>query len=381
MPSDVPYDFLVVGAGVFGSVFAREMTDSGKRCLVIDRHSHIGGHCYTEEIEGIHVHVYGPHIFHTDNEDIWQYVQKYCRFTPYYHRIKSCYQGKIYSFPINLMTLYQLWGVTSPSEAQALLDKKKIPCAEPRNLEEWALSQVGEEIYSIFIQGYTIKQWGCDPKELPPFIIKRLPIRLSFEDCYYVDRYQGIPVGGYTRLFKNLLQGIEVRLNTDYLADKSSWERLAHQIVFTGCIDEFFDYKYGALDYRTLRFENRLLPIPDFQGTAVINYPDKNIAYTRITEYKHLERYRFEAEPIAHTLVSTEYSDHWERSKTPYYPVNTPQNNALYSKYQQEAQQCRHIIFGGRLAEFKYYDMHQVIASALAQAKQCKEREHGNKNP
>lgn len=375
MPSDVPYDFLIVGAGVFGAVFAREMTDSGKRCLVIDRHEHIGGHCYTKEIEGIHVHVYGPHIFHTDNEDVWKYAQKHCRFAPYYHRIKSNFQGKIYSFPINLMTLYQLWGVTSPEEAQALLEKKKIPCADPRNLEEWALSQVGEEIYRTFIHGYTIKQWGCDPKELPPFIIKRLPIRMSFEDCYYVDRFQGIPVGGYTRLFENLLQGIEVRLKTDYLSNRGPWERLARQIVFTGCIDEFFEFKYGALDYRTLRFENRILQVPDFQGTAVINYPDPNVAYTRITEYKHLERYRFEAEPISHTFVSTEYPDEWERHKTPYYPVNTPHNNAIYNKYREEAKQYRHIIFGGRLAEFKYYDMHQVIASALAQAEQCKRAE------
>lgn len=358
------YDFLIVGAGVFGSVFAREMTDRGKNCLVIDKHSHIGGHCYTEEVEGIIIHKYGPHIFHTENKAIWEYVQRFCEFTPYCHRIKVNYRNKIYSFPLNLMTLYQLWDVTTPEEAQKLLDQKKIPNYDPKNLEEWALSQVGEEIYNIFIKGYTTKQWGRNPKELLPFVIKRLPIRLSFNDTYYNDPYQGIPVGGYTKFFENLLKGIEVRLNVDYFHQKKEWDSLAKTIVFTGQIDEFFDYKYGDLEYRSLRFENKILPIKDFQGTAVVNYPDEKVEFTRITEYKH-----FDYRELDHTLISIEYPDDWNRHKTPYYPVNTEANNEIYKKYKEEAEKLTHVIFGGRLAEFKYYDMHQVIASALEKAK------------
>lgn len=357
------YDFLIVGAGFFGSVFAREMTDRGKRCLVIDKHYHIGGHCYTEEIEGICVHKYGPHIFHTNNQEVWKYVQKFATFNPYCHRIKTNYRNKIYSFPINLMTLYQLWGVTTPKEAKIALEKRKIPCESPQNLEEWALSQIGEEIYHIFIKGYTTKQWGCDPKNLLPFLIKRIPIRLSFEDNYYTDRYQGIPQGGYTPLFENLLKGIDVRLNTDYFSQKKEWDRMAQQIVYTGKIDEFFDYKYGELEYRSLRFDAKILPIPDFQGTAVMNYSDVNVPFTRITEYKH-----FEMKELDHTFISMEYPEDWNRNKTPYYPVNTNKTNEIYKKYENESRQVPHVIFGGRLAEFKYYDMHQVIASALNKA-------------
>lgn len=361
------YDFLIVGAGVFGSVFAREMTDAGKKCLVIDKHNHIAGHCYTEEVEGIQVHKYGPHIFHTNNLEVWEYAQKYCTFNPYSHTVKVNYHNKIFSFPLNLMTFYQLWGVTNPEEAKKFLNERKIPCESPKNLEEWALSQVGEEVYRIFIKGYTQKQWGRDPKELPPFIIKRLPIRLNFNDSYYFDRFQGIPVGGYTRLFTNLLSGIEVQLNQDYLLQKLEWDRLAKYVVFTGRIDEFFDYKYGELEYRTLRFENTILPIPDFQGTSVVNYTDEKVAFTRITEYKH-----FEMKELPHTLISKEYPDVWHRNKTPFYPVNTDANNEIYKKYQEESKTLPNMILGGRLAEFKYYDMHQVMASALEKAKQWK---------
>jgi UDP-galactopyranose mutase len=373
-----PYDYLVVGAGIFGAVFAREMTDFGKRCLVIDRLPHIGGHCYTEERHGIVIHVYGPHIFHTGDRALWEYVQRFCDFTPYCHRIKSFYRDSIYSFPINLLTLNQLWGVKTPEQAQAMLLSKQIPCSDPKNLEEWALSQVGREIYDTFIHGYTAKQWGCDPKELPAAILKRLPIRLSFEDSYYTDPYQGIPQGGYTRFFEGLLKDIEVRLNQDYLENRNAWDRLAKRTVFTGCIDQYFDYKYGSLDYRTLRFEHKRLEIPDFQGTAVMNYPDSKVPFTRITEFKHFERSRFEGSPISHTLIATEYPDTWNRDKTPYYPVNTPQNNSIYAKYKSEAEALPRIIFGGRLAEFKYYDMHQVIASALTRAKKCQQEQDQN---
>lgn len=359
------YDFLVVGAGLFGAVFAREMTNRGKKCLVLDKNFHIGGNCYTETVEGVCVHKYGPHIFHTDNLAIWNYVQSFCPFYPYFHRVKAFNQGKIYSFPINLFTLYQLWGVKTPQEAKLKLEEKKIPCSNPNNFEELALSQVGEEIYQTFIKGYTTKQWGCEPKELLPFIFKRLPIRLSFDDGYYQDRYQGIPVGGYTPLFVNLLKGIEVRLNTDYFDHKNRWDQCAHTVVYTGKIDEFFAYRYGKLDYRSLRFENEILPLTDFQGTAVMNYPNQKVLFTRITEYKH-----FEWKDLNHTVISKEYPDEGCDYKTPYYPVNTEKNNAIYKKYHQEANSTPRVIFGGRLAEFKYYDMHQVIASALDKCQQ-----------
>lgn len=359
------YDFLVVGAGVFGCVFAREMTDRGYRCLVIDKQAHVAGHCYTEEREGIQFHVYGPHIFHTDREDIWKYVQKYARFTPYCHRIKSCYRNKIYSFPINLSTLYELWGVRTPQEALAMLEQKKIPSENPANMEEWALSQVGEEIYKIFIHGYTAKQWGRDPKELPATILKRLPIRLSFDDSYYTDRFQGIPENGYTALFESLCAGIEVKLNEDYFEKKLAWDNLAKTTVYTGRIDQFFDYAYGELEYRTLRFENQQVETPDFQGTAVMNYPEAVVPFTRITEYKHFQKHKFQNAPLPYTLISKEFPDTWNRNKTPYYPVNTLENDRIYAKYRAAAQALKNFIFGGRLAEFKYYDMHQVIASAF----------------
>lgn len=354
------YDYLVVGAGFFGAVFAREMTNRGFKCLVIDKNGHVGGHCYTEKVEGIVVHKYGPHIFHTNNFEVWKYVQRFATFRQYCHRIKANYQGKIYSFPINLMTLYQLWGVSTPEEARKCLEQKRIPCGSPQNLEEWSLAMVGREIYETFIQGYTKKQWNKDPKELPPFIIKRLPIRFSFNDTYYNDQYSGIPEEGYTALFENLLKGIEVVLNEDYFKKRKEYEGMADKIVYTGRIDEFFDYKYGELEYRTLRFETELLPIPDFQGAPCINYTDEKVPYTRINEYKH-----FMGVELPHTIISREYPDEWNRNKVPYYPVNTAANDEIYNKYKKEGEGLPHVIFGGRLAEFKYYDMHQVVASAL----------------
>jgi len=363
------YDYLIVGAGFFGSVFAREMTDAGKKCLVIDKNSHIAGHCYTEKIEDIIVHKYGPHIFHTDKKELWDYAQRFCEFKPYCHRIKVNYRGQIYSFPINLMTLYQLWGVKTPEEAKKCLEEKKVPCADPQNLEEWTLSQVGREIYEIFIRGYTIKQWEKDPKELPPFLIKRLPIRLSYNDTYYNDPYSGMPEGGYTKLFENLLKGIEVRLNEDYFKNRQEYDKMANQVVYTGRIDEFFDYKYGDLEYRTLRFETQMLPIPDFQGSSVINYTDEKVPYTRINEYKH-----FDWKDVPYTYVAKEFPDTWRREKTPYYPVNTAANNELFQKYKSEAEKQTKYIFGGRLADFKYYDMHQVIEASLNKVKQLLNR-------
>lgn len=354
-------DFLIVGAGFFGAVFAREMTDRGKRCLVIDKNPHIGGHCYTEEVDGICVHKYGPHIFHTDNKEVWDYVHRFARFKAYCHRIKVNYRGKIYAFPLNLMTFYQLWGVKTPEEAKSCLQQKILPCRDPKNLEEWALATVGEEIYEIFIKGYTQKQWQKDPKELPPFIIKRLPIRFSFDDSYYTHPYCGIPEGGYTPLFSRLLDGIEVRLNEDYFARKSYYDTLAARTVYTGKIDELFDYTYGELEYRTLRFEIEKLPISDFQGASCINYTDASVPYTRINEYKH-----FDYRELPHTIIAREYPAAWQRDKTPFYPVNTAANDLTYQRYRQEAAKNPRLILGGRLAEFKYYDMHQVIASALA---------------
>ncbi len=359
------YDYLVVGAGVFGAVFAREMTNAGKKCLVIDQNSHIGGHCYTKEVDGIVIHQYGPHIFHTEDLKIWEYVHQYCAFTPFCHRVKVNYRNQIFSFPINLMTLYQLWGVKTPEEASQRLEAAKIPNTSPQNLEEWVLSQVGKEIYDIFIQGYTSKQWGRSPRELPAFIIKRLPIRLNFNDTYYNDPYQGIPVGGYTRLFENLLYGIELHLNENYFDKKEFWDQQASKVVFTGRIDHYYNYRHGELEYRTLRFENERLEIPDFQGTAVVNYTDIDIPFTRITEYKH-----FENKNLPYTIISKEFPDEWDKNKIPYYPVNTPENNARYALYLEESKRNPNIIFGGRLAEFKYYDMHQVIASALSRVKE-----------
>ena len=294
-------------------------------------------------MEGIEVHKYGPHIFHTNNPEVWKYVQQFSKFRQYCHRIKVNYQGKIYSFPINLMTLYQLWGVTSPEEAKQCLEKKRIRCEDPQNLEEWALDAVGREIYETFIQGYTKKQWNKDPKELPPFIIKRLPIRFSFNDAYYNDQFSGIPVEGYTKLFENLLKGIEVRLKEDYFLKRKEYDQMADTVVYTGRIDEYFDYKHGELEYRTLRFETELLPIPDFQGAPCVNYTDEKVPFTRINEYKH-----FMETDVPHTIIAREYPDNWNRNKVPYYPVNTAGNDAIYNKYKKEAEGLKKVDLWGQ---------------------------------
>lgn len=360
------YDYLIVGAGLFGATFAREMTDAGHKCLVIDKREHIGGNVYSEKRNGIDVHVYGAHIFHTNNDGIWNYVNRFATFNNYINKPKVRFGDKIFSFPINLMTLHQLWGVTSPAEAEAKLKEVRIPCENPDNLEDWILSQVGREVYETFIKGYTMKQWQRDPKELPASIIKRLPIRMVFEENYFFDKYQGIPVEGYTAMVDNMLDGITVKTGIDYFADKERWNGLANKVVFSGKIDEYFDFRFGELEYRTLRFEHEELE-GDFQGNAVINYTHPETPFTRILEHKHFQPQT--AGKINNTIITREYSDEYKRGKTPYYPINDDKNTKMYKKYEHLAKNEDDVIFGGRLSEYKYYDMHQVIGSALVKAK------------
>ena len=365
--SDFKYDFLIVGAGLFGSTFAQQAKERGKTCLIIDKRSHTAGNAYTEKIEGINVHKYGPHIFHTSDEFIWNYVNKFAEFNSYVNRPKVNYKGKIYSFPINLLTLYQLFGVGTPEEAKQLLADLKTNNKFPKNLEEWILSEVGEEIYRTFIYGYTKKQWGREPRELPASIIRRLPIRLTFDDNYYTDKYQGIPIGGYTQMIEKMQEGIEVRLGVDFFEDRVKFESMAETIIFTGPIDEFFGHQHGELEYRSLRFETQILPIEDFQGNALINYTEEEIPFTRICEHKH-----FESTKSGSTVITKEYPQAWSSGEEKFYPVNDEENNTRYLLYKKMAEDLSpKYIFGGRLAEYKYYDMHQVIGSALVKARKA----------
>jgi UDP-galactopyranose mutase len=350
------YDYLIVGAGLFGSTFAYEMTKVGKKCLIIESKEHIAGNCYTENKDGINIHTYGPHIFHTNDKDIWEWVNQFTEFNNYRHCVRVSYDDKMYSFPINLMTLNQLWGIKTPEEAKTKLKSVSIPNDNPENLEEWILSQVGYDIYETFIKGYTKKQWNKDPKDLPSSIIQRLPIRTNFDDNYFFDKYQGIPVGGYTKMFEKMLEGIEVRTGVNYFLDKEYYNSIK--------IDEFFNYQFGELEYRTLKFVNERLDIEDYQGCAQVNYGDENIPYTRITEHKH-----FEKNDSKVTWISKEYSMRYKRGDIPYYPINDEKNNRVFKQYKELSNQYPNIIFGGRLSEYRYYDMHQIIGSALTKVK------------
>ena len=367
------YDYLVVGSGLFGSVFARQATDAGKKVLVIDKRPNIAGNVYTEKVEGINFHKYGAHIFHTNNTEVWNYVNRFATFNRFTNSPVANYKGELYSMPFNMYTFNKMWGVVTPEEAAAKIEEqKKEITGEPRNLEEQAISLVGRDIYEKLVKGYTEKQWGRDCKELPAFIIKRLPVRLTFDNNYFNALYQGITIGGYTKLVANLLDGIDVQLNEDYLEDRAKWDALADKVVYTGAIDAFFDYTLGNLEYRSIRFENEVLNIPNFQGNAAVNYTDRETPWTRIIEHKWFEFGKDEnGNDLPKTIISREYSSEWKPGDEPYYPVNDEKNGALYKEYRALADQEGKVIFGGRLGEYKYYDMDAVIASAL----ECVKRE------
>lgn len=356
------YDYLIVGAGLFGSIFAYEANKRGKKCLVIDKRSHVGGNIYTKEIEGINVHEYGAHIFHTSNKEIWDYVNKFAEFNRYTNSPVAVYKDELYNLPFNMNTFNKLWGVKTPAEAKAKIDAqvKESHIENPKNLEEQAISLIGKDIYEKLIKGYTEKQWGTRATELPAFIIKRLPVRFTYDNNYFNDKYQGIPVGGYTKIIEKMLDGIEVKLNTDFFENRNELEKTADKIVFTGMIDEFYNYKFGTLEYRSLRFEHEILDEENHQGNAVVNYTEYEIPYTRIIEHKH-----FEYGTQNKTVITREYPAKWNKGDEPYYPINNTRNNDMYAKYKELADKETRVIFGGRLAEYKYYDMHNVIDQAL----------------
>ncbi len=358
------YDYLIVGAGLAGATFARCMTDRGYRCLVIDRRNHIAGNIYSENIEGIEVHMYGPHIFHTDNERVWEFVRRFTKFNHFVYSPVANYHGELYNLPFNMNTFHVLWGVNTPAEAKAKIEEqvKESGITEPHNLEEQAIMLVGKDIYEKLIKGYTAKQWGRRCTELPSFIIKRLPVRFRYDNNYFNHPYQGIPVGGYTAMVERMLEGIEVRLNTDFLAEREEMEKLAKKIIYTGPIDEYYDYCYGALEYRSLRFETEVLDVDNYQGVAGMNYTDAETPYTRVVEHKHFE---FGKGNPDKTVITREYSATWKQGDEPYYPVNNDENNALYQKYKEKAQAEQNIIFAGRLGQYQYFDMDKVINSVL----------------
>lgn len=390
------YDYLIVGAGLFGSTFAHIAHKQGKKCLVIDKRPHLGGNIYCENIEGINVHKYGAHIFHTSNKQVWDFVNSIVEFNRYTNSPVANYQGKLYNLPFNMNTFYQMWGVTTPEEAQAKIDEQKAEAvakmkadgvSEPRNLEEQAQVLIGKDIYERLIKGYTEKQWGRKCTDLPAFIIKRLPVRLVFDNNYFNDKYQGIPVGGYNKLIDGLLEGIDTMTSVDFFADniqklaenkeasqkagliKDCWQEIAEKLVFTGKIDQFYDYQFGKLNYRTVRFEQEIIDSPNYQGNAVVNYTEREVPYTRVIEHKHFEMFGAEVYNCPKTVISKEYSTEWKDGMEPYYPVNDKENSELYAQYKNLADQEKDVIFGGRLAEYKYYDMAPIIEKALAMFK------------
>ena len=390
------YDYLIVGSGLFGATFAHLAHKQGKTCLVIDKRPHLGGNIYCENIEGINVHKYGAHIFHTSNKEVWDFVNTIVEFNRYTNSPVANYKGKLYNLPFNMNTFYQMWGVTTPEEAQAKIDEQKAEAVakmkadgvnEPRNLEEQAQVLIGKDIYERLIKGYTEKQWGRKCTDLPAFIIKRLPVRLVFDNNYFNDKYQGIPVGGYNKLIDGLLEGIDTMTSVDFFADniqklaeyeessqkagliKDCWQEIAEKLVFTGKIDQFYDYQFGKLNYRTVRFEQEIIDCPNYQGNAVVNYTEQEVPYTRVIEHKHFEMFGVEVYNCPKTVISKEYSTEWKDGMEPYYPVNDKENSELYAQYKNLADQEKDVIFGGRLAEYKYYDMAPIIEKALAMFK------------
>ena len=390
------YDYLIVGSGLFGATFAHLAHKQGKKCLVIDKRPHLGGNIYCEQIEGINVHKYGAHIFHTSNKEVWNFVNAIVEFNRYTNSPVANYKGKLYNLPFNMNTFYQMWGVTTPEEAQAKIDEQKAEAvakmkadgvSEPRNLEEQAQVLIGKDIYERLIKGYTEKQWGRKCTDLPAFIIKRLPVRLVFDNNYFNDKYQGIPVGGYNKLIDGLLEGIDTMTSVDFFADniqklaenkeasqkagliKDCWQEIAEKLVFTGKIDQFYDYQFGKLNYRTVHFEQEIIDCPNYQGNAVVNYTEREVPYTRVIEHKHFEMFGAEVYNCPKTVISKEYSTEWKDGMEPYYPVNDKENSELYAQYKNLADQEKDVIFGGRLAEYKYYDMAPIIEKALAMFK------------
>ena len=390
------YDYLIVGSGLFGATFAHLAHKQGKTCLVIDKRPQLGGNIYCENIEGINIHKYGAHIFHTSNKEVWNFVNSIVEFNRYTNSPVANYKGKLYNLPFNMNTFYQMWGVTTPEEAQAKIDEQKAEAvakmkadgvSEPRNLEEQAQVLIGKDIYERLIKGYTEKQWGRKCTDLPAFIIKRLPVRLIFDNNYFNDKYQGIPVGGYNKLIDGLLEGIDTLTSVDFFADniqklaenkeasqkagliKDCWQEIAEKLVFTGKIDQFYDYQFGKLNYRTVRFEQEIIDCPNYQGNAVVNYTEREVPYTRVIEHKHFEMFGAEVYNCPKTVISKEYSTEWKDGMEPYYPVNDKENSELYAQYKNLADQEKDVIFGGRLAEYKYYDMAPIIEKALAMFK------------
>ena len=366
------YDYLIVGSGLFGAVFANEMSRIGKKCLVIEKRDHIGGNIYTENKDGINVHRYGAHIFHTNNLKIWNYIQQFAEFNRYTNSPVAKYKNELYNLPFNMNTFSKMWGISTPDEAKKIIEtQKKEIDGVPQNLEEQAISLVGRDIYEKLVKGYTEKQWGKSATELPAFIIKRLPVRFVYDNNYFNDKYQGIPIGGYTQIVEKMLKGTEVKLGVDYFSDKEKWNELAEKIVFTGMIDQFYNYCYGELEYRSLKFETEQLNVENYQGNAVVNYTEYDIPYTRIIEHKHFEFMCQSGDRCDHTIITKEYPADWSRGDEPYYPVNDEKNTKIYERYKELSMREKNVIFGGRLGMYKYFDMHNVIEEAL----KCAERE------